>query len=149
MFPRLLPFNMYKCLEVHTGLIGENLTNLIVSDNFEAELSARATNKDFASLFARLFAMSVYMGWQKRSTGHSYDSMSGHAALIGARTQKVVAWIVKAKKCSICTAFLKRAENAPVHRCVANHGGSSKSIWKRMLRWSCCGVRIAQEEQFR
>lgn len=28
------------------------------------------------------------MGWQKRSSGHRYDSLSGHAFLVGAYTKK-------------------------------------------------------------
>jgi len=46
--------------------------------------------------------ISFGMGWQHRSSGNKYASLSGHIFLIGIHTCRVVACIVFSKKCSIC-----------------------------------------------
>ena len=43
--------------------------------------------------------VSFDMGWQRRSTGHSYNSRSGHAFLIGMQTKKVISMIIFCKDC--------------------------------------------------
>ena len=45
---------------------------------------------------------SADMGWQKRSSGNSYSSASGHALLVDSLTRKPIAAIVKSKICNIC-----------------------------------------------
>ena len=81
--------------------------------------------------------VSFDMGWQKRSSGHQYNSMSGHAFLIGMQTKKVIAAIVYCKQCSICDAHEKMARcgfedinrTVPFHNCPRNHkSGSSKAM---------------------
>ena len=42
-------------------------------------------------------AVSYDMGWQKCSTGHRYDSMSGHGFIIGCRSGKIIGLDVKGK----------------------------------------------------
>jgi hypothetical protein len=42
------------------------------------------------------------MGWQKRGSGNSYNTPSGHALFIGGRTKKVVAYYVLSKICRKC-----------------------------------------------
>lgn len=42
------------------------------------------------------------MGWQKRNSGHNYDSLSGHAFMIGSHTGKIIAQSVLAKACQGC-----------------------------------------------
>mgnify|MGYP003334922655 CR=1 FL=1 len=41
-------------------------------------------------------------GWQRRSTGNTYNSMSGHGFFIGAWTRKVLSKWIHSKGCSIC-----------------------------------------------
>ena len=43
------------------------------------------------------------MGWNKHSSGHIYNSLSGHAFIIGAFTRRIIACAVFIKKCDICT----------------------------------------------
>ena len=45
-------------------------------------------------------SVSYDMGWNKRSTGKIYDSLSGHGFMIGCRTGKVITYGVSKKKCS-------------------------------------------------
>ena len=78
--------------------------------------------------------MSFDAGWQKRSSGHTYDSLSGHAAFYGQRTRKIIALAIMSKKCTICCDRAKKArelegnEEVPEHYCPKNHQGSSKSM---------------------
>ena len=67
------------------------------------------------------------MGWQKRSSGHSYSSNSGHGLVIGKHTRKVIDYIVKIKSCPVCQKY-EQNENIPDHICIRNHHGSSKSM---------------------
>ena len=43
------------------------------------------------------------MGWSKRSSGNRYDSLSGHAFLVGGHSRKIVGAKVTSKKCSVCS----------------------------------------------
>ena len=45
--------------------------------------------------------VSFDMGWNKRSFGNRYDSLSGHAFYIGCLSQKNICAIVTAKQCRI------------------------------------------------
>ena len=74
-----------------------------------------------------LVNVSYDMGWQKRSSGHRYDSMSGHGLIIGEHTQKVLGYTVKIKDCRTCNKY-KTAEDIPIQICPKNHQGSSKSM---------------------
>ena len=68
------------------------------------------------------------MGWQRKGSGRTYNSNSGHNCAIGCRTQKICDYVVMAKLCSICEAA-KRMFNPPrEHDCVANYQGSSKAM---------------------
>ena len=52
----------------------------------------------------RKFGLTVSydMGWQRRSSGNNYASLSGHGFLIGVHTRRIIACVVFSKKCSIC-----------------------------------------------
>ena len=78
--------------------------------------------------FPRLMA-STDMAWQKRSSGHRYDSMSGDAFLIESQTRLPIFWCVKSKLCSVCQRH-KHGATAPVrpHACRINHEGSAGSM---------------------
>ena len=77
-------------------------------------------------------AVSYDMGWQKRSTGHSYDSISGHAFIVGCRTKKIVGVAVRSKKCAKCQKARKNNYPAPEHRCPLNYEGSSGAMESRV-----------------
>lgn len=66
--------------------------------------------------------------WQKRGTGRAYNSLTGHASLIGEKTKKCVGYAVKSKKCRICD--LAKRKDVPVrkHKCSRNWSGSAKSM---------------------
>jgi hypothetical protein len=93
--------------------------------------------------------VSFDMGWQQRSSGHKYASLSGDALLVGCHTRKPISVIVMSKVCNFCKAWenkMKRiaadgnnnnSDNnnnnnglleAPPHDCVRNHDGSSSAM---------------------
>ena len=49
------------------------------------------------------------MAWQKRGRGNRYDSISGHAIMIGALTKKVIGILVYAMKCKKCEQARKKS----------------------------------------
>ena len=58
-------------------------------ENLEEEIAL--TEKETGS---RHISVSFDMGWQRKGTGHTYDSNSGHAYFIGCRSGKCVRYIV-------------------------------------------------------
>ncbi|KAF4522412.1 hypothetical protein B566_EDAN007662 [Ephemera danica] len=56
------------------------------------------------------------MGWQRRGTGYSYNSLTGHSSLIGAMSGKVLAVQVMS------------SESCNKETCCKNHSGSAKSM---------------------
>jgi len=73
------------------------------------------------------------MGWQGRSSGNAYSSLSGDAVLVGQRTRKPIAWHVMGKACSFCQGWkrgIKGKNNKPIpdHDCRATWDGSSGAM---------------------
>jgi hypothetical protein len=78
--------------------------------------------------------VSFDMGWQQRSSGHNYNSPSGHALMVGALTRKPLALCVKSKLCNACRFYKKKYPELDdddimqTHECWKTHSGSSKSM---------------------
>ena len=66
------------------------------------------------------------MGWQKKSSGKRYDSLSGHGFLVGLLTNQIIGMKVYSKVCSICDSSLPYPK--PEHECPKNWEGSSGSM---------------------
>jgi hypothetical protein len=66
------------------------------------------------------------MGWQKRSSGHHYDShtSSGHAIPIGVLTNKPVGLAILNKNCKVC----KKSPEPGEHDCLTNFEGASGAM---------------------
>ena len=72
---------------------------------------------------------SADMGWQKRSSGRAYASLSGHAFFCTSKTRKPIEMQVMAKSCRICYCWKARHDTpVPAHQCTANHDGSSGAM---------------------
>ncbi|XP_062620759.1 uncharacterized protein LOC134282046 [Saccostrea cucullata] len=67
-------------------------------------------------------------GWQKRGSGKSYSSLSGHASFIGKKTGKCIAFSTRNKYCRKCDLATKKGCSAEDHGCRKNWEGSSKAI---------------------
>jgi hypothetical protein len=70
------------------------------------------------------------MAWQQKGSGHQYNSASGHGTIVGRRTRKVIALVIKCKTCIACTTWAKKHPDIPIleHLCYKNHDGSSGSM---------------------
>ena len=68
------------------------------------------------------------MGWQKRSSGRRYDSSSGHAFIIGARSKGIIRMVLYSKACQKCDTAEKRIEESEEHECPKNFEGCLKSM---------------------
>ena len=72
--------------------------------------------------------ISYDMGWNKRSSGTKYDSISGHGFVLGSRTKKILQFKVLSKSCSKCSIAAAKNKVVKPHACPKNHDGSSKSM---------------------
>ena len=72
--------------------------------------------------------ISYEMGWNKRSSGHKYDSISGHGFVVGGFTKKIMNHRCLSKCCSICDKAKRKSTVPEQHECPSNHDGSSKSM---------------------
>ena len=59
--------------------------------------------------------VSFDMGWNKRSSGHKYDSISGHAFIIGVYTRRIIDYVVFSKSCYICNTRTRKNKHADKH----------------------------------
>lgn len=74
------------------------------------------------------------VGWQKRGKGH--NSSTGHGAVMGLRTGKVMDYTTKTKACRICKNAWRTGKKAKAHDCRENHLASSKAMEPPLLRTS-------------
>lgn len=51
------------------------------------------------------------MGWQKKSSGNRYDSLSGHCFLFGLDNKKIIGMKVYSKVCSVCDSKKNRRKS--------------------------------------
>jgi hypothetical protein len=70
------------------------------------------------------------MAWQQRSSGHVYNSVSGHGTLFGRRTRKIIGLVIKSKLCYFCSTFTRKYPDleVPLHECWKSHEDSSASM---------------------
>lgn len=69
-----------------------------------------------------------YTGWNKRSTGRVYNSLSGNTFLIGCRSGNVIHFDTRAKKCAKCARTKRLVTNTSPHRFTINHERSGRSM---------------------
>lgn len=77
--------------------------------------------------------VSVDAGWQKRGSGRSFDSLSGHCSMIGSHTGKIIDYEVRSKSCRICENATKAGRVPKDHDCRKNWEGSSKAMERDMV----------------
>lgn len=69
-------------------------------------------------------ACSYDMGWQKR--GRAFNSLTGHGAVMGLQTGKIMGYASRNKRCRFCDSPRGRNNLQNEHNCRKNHTGSSK-----------------------
>jgi len=102
----------------HSALRGDAQLNFSIQDNsgntnsvtFNIETNGRGQQEVLEMVGKYLEPLTVCfdMGWQRRSSGTSYNSMSGHAFLVGANSNKILRRIVYSKSCCTCVRRKKR-----------------------------------------
>jgi hypothetical protein len=135
-----------KIHELNADLLKENLIEEVrlsmnrssVHDNNDFILWQQSINSvdntvPFSKSRFPSICVSFDMGWQQRSSGQNYNSMSGHAHLVGALTRKPVSFSLTSKRCNFCLTWKKKIpeENIcfmPEHECTKNHEGTSTSM---------------------
>jgi hypothetical protein len=125
MRSRLGSWQAWKAVEARLGVGEEAVTIEMMAKNLAEEMGLSPECPD---TLKKLCAFCYDMGWQQRSSGHKYDSPSGHALLIGARTKKICGMIVLAKCCATCDSAERKMKTVKKHRCFRNCKGSSKGM---------------------
>ena len=120
---------------MNKGIVEESKLELEAMKDDE---KLRMLNNNNLTTFDVKLTVTYDMGWNKQSSGHRYDSTSGHGLLIGARSKKVLNFVTLSKQCRFCQYYKeklgqKEGEKVPEHECTFNHEGTSKSM-------ECCGL---------
>ena len=72
-------------------------------------------------------AASFDMGWPTRGTGRNYETLSGHAALMGHFSKTVLSYVLLNRKCRMCDL----GHRVDDHNCRLNFEGSAKAMESR------------------
>ena len=72
--------------------------------------------------------VSFDIGWNERSSGNRYDSLSGHAMIIGCLSKKIVGAIVSRKMCRVCSSAEEHGEEPSDHVCPKNYDATSNAM---------------------
>jgi len=78
-------------------------------------------------------AASYDMGWQVRSPGGKYGSLTGHGLLVRAISKKVLDSVVYNKKCGTCMRHyspFSNYDNVKTHKCVTTMKGCQRQ-WRQ------------------
>ncbi|XP_069102468.1 uncharacterized protein [Argopecten irradians] len=92
----------------------------------EKRLTSEITGEDSIEV-------SVDAGWQKRGSGRSYDSLSGHCSMIGKYTGKITDYQIRSKTCRVCSNATSKNLSIPDHDYRQNWDGSAKAMEQDMI----------------
>lgn len=67
-------------------------------------------------------------GWGKRSYGKAFNSLSGCAVIIGARTKKIIFFGVRNKYCHTCKIAESKCSPPNFHICNKNYNEPSSGM---------------------
>ena len=129
--PSSFPYVTFPKLE---NLIGEAIMKVSeqsMRDGLKKEIELESGKKYsvWIQLCEKIGIIGSYdMGWNKRSSGNRYDSLTGHAFLIGCKSKSILSAQVTSKKCTKCSKSSAKNVTAPPHKCPLNYDGSSKGM---------------------
>lgn len=104
----------------HAAKVGKAITDVALESCRAAQVEEKQTSDTLQASFDG--------GWQKRGTGWNYNSISGHASMIGKNTGKILAYEVRSKCCRVCDLHAEQNHTVPSHECPQNWSGSSKAM---------------------
>ena len=117
----------YKRREREIGLaieeVASNSCQMVLENEVEIE-KANGRTPDHDGLMP--LSVSYDMQWLKR--GRANDSLTGHGAIMGSKTKKVLDFSSANKLCCTCEAAWSNGKEPGQHDCRQNHTGSSKSM---------------------
>ena len=87
--------------------IKETLVNERGEDYYKEWINKKQGEREKVGL-----TVSYDMGWNKRSSGNRYDSLSGHAFIIGAYTRRIIGCVIFSKTCATCNMRNKKNKHA-------------------------------------
>lgn len=86
--------------------VAEDTKRSSLHEEIQATLESEGTDE---------LTVSVDAGWQKRGSGRSFDSLSGHCSMIGSHTGKIIDYEVRPKSCRICENATKAGRDPKDH----------------------------------
>ncbi len=136
------PRHVWDHCESSIGTVERAITDAIIRKTFERtsentgknknqkyHLPSPAMNSDHNQQSMRPgIAVSFDMGWNTRSSGNMYNSLSGQAVMYGCHTGQPIAWRVIAKQCNVCQKATNQKISPDPHECPRNYSGSSKAM---------------------
>ena len=140
----------FSRIEHKLGDIIKKISDKSMADGIDDEVRLTRTVEDYTKwkndeLPAQANGLTVCydMGWNKRSSGNRYDSVSGHGIIIGAFSKKILCFRPVSKVCMFCKLWTKKMVKVLVFLCIHALG----TIWVPANPWkvrpSCGWPRIA------
>ncbi|KAK3108332.1 hypothetical protein FSP39_005757 [Pinctada imbricata] len=119
-----IPFPSHTTLKRCERAVGKVIEGVAKESCRDAAISEKERTDESSQKVTASFDA----GWQKRGSGKSYSSLSGHAALIGKETGKVISYATRNKFCRKCDFAERNNISADDHDCRKNWTGSSKAM---------------------
>ena len=124
------------------------IREILVTNKYTNEQIHTATTAFFAKDEQNIPALirkvplivSYDMGWQKRSTGKLYDSLSGHGFIFGCKTGNIIGFRVKSKACSTCSQANSLNLPPEDHQCNINWDGASGAMEAGVVLQLCIDI---------
>ncbi|XP_062592816.1 uncharacterized protein LOC134254308, partial [Saccostrea cucullata] len=99
-----------------------------VDDALKEEVRATTKNKHSSSI-----TVSMDGAWQKRGSGRSFESLTGHCSMVGNETGKILGYSVRNKSCKICDTAAENHQLPAPHNCKRNWTVPCKSMEPDMV----------------
>ncbi|XP_057335065.1 uncharacterized protein LOC130673868 [Microplitis mediator] len=93
--------------------------NLTIAHNSYSKSSELISDDDIVEI-----TVSVDAGWQKKGSGRTYNSLTGHSTTIGHLSGLILGYSTRNKRCAMC----QRGHEKDDHDCRENFSGSSKAM---------------------
>ena len=75
-----------------------------------------------------MISISFNIGWNKRSSGNRYDSLSDHTLAFGCLSNTILNVVVSSKICRQYSVARENGKEPPEHVCPQTYEGSSKAM---------------------
>ena len=146
---RIMSSHSFKSCETKVGEAIKKVTIKSMEDALHDEIQKSEKYKPDGHEELPALTLSVDMGWNKRSSGRRYNSLSGVLFSLGGENKKVVSMFVKVNQCHTCnkvkhlreklegasstdgiqfSEIQSKIQSLLDHECVKNFEGYSKAM---------------------